>query len=111
MPRPTLAEIGQMNSLSLLKYYQSSGTGLITMGKALVVNARSLAMKISPQTRYLVDQDEVARILNDYLTGEDAWGKFLGQKANLPYNKHAIITDIMARYVAYDAAAFLQITT
>jgi hypothetical protein len=105
MPAPSLTEIGKLSSLGLLRHYQRNQNWYVQQGKGLVAAVRFAvsATKTTSGSAHVLSQDEVAQMLRIWLTVNQQWQLLLKSKPNLPVVQYDLITDAMARYVAYDA--------
>jgi hypothetical protein len=101
MAKPSQSEIGQMAALSLFRYYKRNSQTFITQGRHLVAAVRNALSAINYTNQYVIDRDVLAGMIKGYLAAEPDWTRFLRKKWGLPYAKHDMITDIMARYISY----------
>ena len=110
MPAPSLTEIGKLSILGLIRHYQARQHWYVQQGKVLLASARvgvSTLTNTNSGAVHVFSQDEVALMLRVWLTAEQQWQALLSNKPHLPVSQYDIITDSMARYVAYDA--YIQI--
>jgi len=116
MPAPNPAEIATLQMWSLHAHYQRHMMIYINQGKILVSNARQAnqvaqGQQIVPsntsgaiQNGHLnFTEDEVAQMLNIWLSADRKWNAYLRSKANLRFAAYVVVTEIMSRYVAWDA--------
>jgi hypothetical protein len=105
MPAPSLTEYGKLSSLGLITHYQRNQNWYIQQGRILVTNAKFAvgATKIATGSAHVFSQDEVAMMLRLWLMVNQQWRQLLQSKPNLPNSQYDVITDAMARHVAYDA--------
>lgn len=111
MPAPSLTEIGKLSSFGLITHYQRNQNWYVQQGKVLVATAKYVvsATKSNSGSSYVFSQDEVAGMLRIWLMVNQQWRQLLQRKPNLPAAQYDLITDAMARHVAYDA--YIKIIT
>jgi hypothetical protein len=109
MPAPSLTELGKLAAWGLIRHYQLNPSWYVQQGKLLVAGAKYgvQATKTASGSVYVFSQEEVGGMLRMWFTVSPQWQALLKSKPHLPVSQYDIITDAMARYVAYDA--YLQI--
>ena len=105
MPALSLTEYGKLASWGLIRHYQQKQSWYIQQGKALVSGAKFgvSATKTASGSAYVFSPDEVGQMLRLWLMVNTPWQALLKSKPNLPASQYDVLTDAMARHVAYDA--------
>lgn len=107
MPAPSITEYGKLSALSLIRHYQIHRQWYVQQARVLVANARtaiSIASENNQTTSIPVfNPDDVGLMLRVWLIGDPQWLNLLKRKPHLPVTQYDLLTDAMARYVAYDA--------
>ena len=106
MPAPSLTELAKLMNLGLMKHYQIHQKWYIQQARVLVANARfavTVASKASSGIFHTFTPDEVAVMLRAWLMVDPQWQNMLRRKPNLALGQYDLITDSMARHVAWNA--------
>ena len=109
MPTPSLTEEAKLINLGLLAHYQKRRAWYVQQARLLVQHASlgakmaATSLGINPvgSANQTFSQDEVAYLLRWWLINNDQWKALLQRKVHLPVNQYDVITDTMARYVAW----------
>jgi hypothetical protein len=103
MPAPTNAEVASLKQWSLFTHYQRYGFIYVSQAKYMA----EYLLKMSPGTA--VSQDEIAEGLVAFFSKDHKWQAFLAKKSHLADPARDVLTEIMARYIAY--AGYTAITS
>jgi hypothetical protein len=112
MPAPSLTEEAKLQNLSLIGHYQKHRGWYIQQAKVLVNNGRavvSLVTQTTSGTAHTFTQDEIGTLLRVWLEHNPQWQGLLKRKSHLSVTQYDLITDSMARYIAW--ADYLPVIT
>jgi hypothetical protein len=104
MPAPSLTEEAKLLNLGLIAHYQKHQQWYIQQAKVLVNNGRAVVSIITQTTSgpaHTFTQDEIGEMLRVWLAHNQQWQQLLTRKSHLSVTQYDLITDSMARYIAW----------
>lgn len=105
MAAPSLTEEAKLLNLGLIAHYQKHRNWYVQQARALVAHARLVVTIVSNTNNGAVHtftQDEIGQMLNLWLRNNQQWQNLLARKPHLSLSQYDLITDSMARYIAWN---------
>lgn len=104
MPAPSLTELAKLQNLGLIAHYQIHQQWYIQQARVLVANGRFAIQSVigavaSPLHTF--SQDEIGGMLRMWLQVNTMWQQKLQSKRHLSVMQYDLLTDSMARHVAW----------
>src|SRR4051812_11378435 len=110
MAAPSLVEIANMRTWNIYRHYYRNRQMYVTQGRAIAAGIRVMLQKAQSQAQALplnltVAEDDIAFGFRSFLLNDARWTAYLRSKAHMTGPVHLVMTDTLARFVAWEAYA------
>lgn len=114
MAAPNPVEISNMRTWNIYNHYYRFRQMYVNQGRAIAAGIRTMLQQAqqsitqAPPANLTVAEDDIANAFRSFLLQDPNWMAYLGRKAHMTGPVNLVITDIMARFIAWEA--FVDIT-
>ncbi len=110
MGAPSPVEIANMRTWSIYGHYYQHRQMYVAQGRAIAAGIRVILQKAfsHAQTQPLnliVAEDDIASGFRAFLLNDAHWTAYLRRKAHMTGPVHLVMTDTLARFIAWEAYA------
>jgi hypothetical protein len=109
MAAPSSVEISNLQVWSLYGHYYKHRRIYVAIGRAVVAGIRVMLSKAQSQAQsqmnLVVPEDDIVIAFRGWLTNDQNWTAYLAKKSHMTGPVHVLMTDTMARFIAWEAYA------
>jgi hypothetical protein len=103
-------EISNMQTWNIHRHYFRNRQMYVDYGRAIAAGIRTMLQKAQSITQaqplnLTIAEDEIANAFRTFLLNDPRWMAYLRSKAHIIGPVHLVMTDTMARFVAWEAYA------
>jgi hypothetical protein len=103
-------EIANMRTWNIYRHYFRNRQMYVDYGRAIAAGIRAMLQKAQSITQaqpstLTIAEDEIANAFRTFLLSYPRWTAYLRSKAHMIGPVHLVMTDTMARFIAWDAYA------
>jgi hypothetical protein len=108
MAAPNQVEIANMGTWNIYRHYYRYRQMYVNQGSAIAAGIRTILQKVQSITQaqppnLTVAEDDIASAFRSFLLNDANWTTYLGRKAHMTGPVHLVMTDTMARFIAWEA--------
>jgi hypothetical protein len=108
MAAPNLIEIANMRTWNIYRHYYRYRQMYVDQGRAIAAGIRTMLNHAQLMTQaqppnLIVAEDDIANAFRSFLLNDVNWMAYLRSKAHMIGPVHLVMTDIMARFIAWEA--------
>ena len=109
MAAPNPVEVSNMQTWSVYRHYFKNRQMYVAQGRAIAAGIRAILQKATPAQAQPVNlniaEDDIATAFVGFLMIDKNWMAYLQKKAHMTGPIYLVMTDTMARFIAWDAYA------
>src|SRR5271165_5537006 len=108
MAAPSPVEIANMRTWSIYRHYYRHRQMYVAQGRAIAAGIRTILQKAQSHAQaqplnLTVAEDDIANGFRSFLLNDARWTAYLSTKAHMTGPVHLVMTDTLARFIAWEA--------
>lgn len=110
MAAPNQVEIANMRTWNIYRHYFRCRQMYVNQGRAIAAGIRTILQRTQSVTQaqppnLTIAEDDIASAFRSFLLNDVNWMAYLRSKAHMTGLVHLVMTDTVARFIAWEAYA------